>query len=250
MNPRQNFYSSVFEQIANYKKENLQSHNHHLLHDPIVGLGLFAAILAFGVFSGYLQVPSFVNIKNTENISSILKIEERSAADIFSPDKSNASSGLDTVSNQTVLIPSEDGYVSADSPQKAFSSETYLKASKSPVKNIYFKFKIPDDNIFSKAQLRINPIDSSESGGYLSVLSDNLWSERLLTYNSQPVGEVMNIGDIGPISSRVPKFIDVTSIVKPGQTYTFKISGIGSDGVDYYSRESSSETSPALIFTE
>jgi hypothetical protein len=252
MNPRQNFYSSVFEQIMNYKKEREFEGHTNFLFDPVVGLGLFASALVVGVFSGYLPLPSLSVYKSNQvAVAPIIKIEERAAADVFSPDKSNAAENdLVASSNAFVLVPSEDSYVSADSPQKSFGSETYLKIDKAAQKSAYLKFKLPQGTSFSKALLKLSPTDSNPNGGKLAVLTENLWSEKLLTFDSRPSSEETPIGAIGAISSRVAKTIDVTSYVKAGSTYTFKISTEGSDSIGYSSREASTETSPALLLVK
>ncbi|MDQ3098156.1 MAG: DNRLRE domain-containing protein [bacterium] len=251
MNPRQNFYSSVFEQIMNYKKEREFETNSNFLFDPVVGLGLFASVLLIGVFGGYLKLPNLINNSNLIGSSPIIKIEERAAADIFSPDVSDASENVvSDTSNALVLIPTEDGYVSADAPQKTYGSESYLKVDRSSQKMAYLKFKIPADKPFSKVLLRLYPTDSNNIGGDLSLLNDNLWSDKLLTFDSKPSGGEVRIGPIGPVSARILKTIDVTTYIKNGSTYTFKITSEGTEGIDYSSRESSSETSPALLLVQ
>ncbi len=248
MNPRQNFYSSVFDQIMNYKKEREFNSDHNFLFDPIVGLGLFATVLVVGVFSGYLPSLPQLGVKQSSS-TAFIKSEERAAADVFSPDNSNAAENPNGVNvSSLVVVSSEDSYVGADAPQKSYGSEGSLKINKSPQRIAFLKFKVPADTKYSKVLLRVNPKDSNDNGGVLSVLSDNLWSERLLTFDSKPVQGEFVVGLIGPVSARVAKTIDVTSYIQPGKTYTFKIATEGAESVDYYSRESSSESSPALVF--
>ncbi len=253
MNPRQNFYSSVFEQIMNYKKEREFQQNRNFLFDPIVGLGLFASVLVVGVFSGYLpDFSGFINRDGSQLADMrIIKTEQRPAADIFSADTSSAAENPAEVYRDSVpVIPSEDGYVSADSPQKSFGSEAFLKVDKNPQRFAYLKFKVPANEKFTKVILRLYPQDSNENGGALSVMSDNLWSERLLTFDARPSNGEVRIGPLGSVSSRVAKFVEVTNYIQSGKTYTFKVSTDGSDGVNYSSREASSETSPALLLVK
>jgi hypothetical protein len=251
MNPRQNFYSSVFEQIMNYKREREFVNSKNLFFDPVIGLGLFASVLVLGVFSGYVKLPP-PGFKTTKTaMSPIIKFEERAAADIFSPDLSSASEPNTAPTTASfVLVPSEDGYVTADSPQKSYGSEGYLKIDNSSQKIAFLKFKVPATTTFHKVVLRLNPTDSTESGGDVSIVNENLWSEKLLTFNSKPSEGEVRVGPIGAVSARVPKMIDITNYIVAGKTYTFKLSTTGTESVEYSSRESSSDTSPALVFTE
>ncbi len=250
MNPRQNFYSSVFDQIMNYKKEREFESNKNFLFDPVVGLGLFASVLVVGVFSGYIQFPTNISPKSSQVATGpILKIEERSAADVFSPELSAAAeNGSADLSKAVVLVPTEDGYVSADAPQKSHGSEGILKVDKDSQKMSYLKFKVPAGQSFGRVLLRLTPADSNEIGGDLSMVNENLWTERLLTFDSIPTNGEVRLGPIGSVSAGVTKTIDVTNYIKAGNTYTFKLSSNGADGVDYSSREASTETSPALLF--
>lgn len=232
----------------NYKKER-EVENKNFLFDPVVGLGLFASVLVVGVFAGYFPISSNLSVGSRAASVPALKIEERAAADVFNPDTSQAAENESVgAALGMAIVPAEDGYVSSDTPRKTFGSEGHLKIAKSPQRVAYVKFKVPTDQAFSKVYFRLTPKDSDQSGGVLSMVSDNLWTERLLNFDSQPKNDAVRIGPVGPVAARVFKRVDVTDYIQKGRTYTFRISSEGTESVDYYSRESATETSPALVF--
>jgi hypothetical protein len=253
MNARQSFYSSVFEQINDYKrKRGNDGSRTGFLTDHMVEFGVFSAVLVITVFGGFnLDFNQFFTSSRQALKPNVIKITQAPAADIFTTEDTSASEGEYSEPEDGMIVrPSDDAYVSEDNPGRSFGYDQVLRVDKDPVRSVYLKFSIPKDKPFSHAILRLYAKDNNETGGTVYVGNDNIWSERLLTYDSQPnVGEE-KIGDIGAVAAGVPVSIDVTGAVEDRTVVTFKITSDSEDGVDYAAKESSTELSPQLVLSE
>jgi hypothetical protein len=255
MNARQSFYSSVFEQINEYKRRRTESHiDKGFLSDHMIELGIFSAVLVVGVFGGFVvNVGNYFNsYRPVASRPQFYKFTQGSAADLYKAENSNASeetSPTESV-NGTVVRPSDDGYVSADNPQRSFGYEGIVKIDNNPERVAYFKFSLPKTVTYSNATLKLYSRDKNTNGGSLYFVEDNLWSERLLTFDSRPNAVAQKVSDIGSVSAGGVVSVDVTPYVATGKVVTFMLSTDSDDGVDYSSKEDSSDMSPQLLLSE
>jgi hypothetical protein len=248
MKPRQSFYSTVFEQINNYKKRPGGSHS--LFEDKMVLMGIFASALVLVVFGGYFTpIGKSLFQQGPELASRTIKVEKVPAADLFTADNTSASQE-DTVGEDpgaVIVRPTDDSYVSNDNSQKSYGSDPILKVSRSPERVAYLKFYIPANQPVSKALFRIYAKDKNDVGGALSVSTDNLWSERLLTFDSRPIGAATTVTNLSNVTPDSPVTVDITQYVKAGQSLTIRIDAMSTDNINYASKESASDTSPAIL---
>jgi hypothetical protein len=159
------------------------------------------------------------------------------------------------------LSPIADTYVDSASEGSNYGSASQLSIDGSPSYKIsYLKFdlgSLTGQNILS-AVLRLKvfsePYSDSTSTQYVKVVSDTSWGESVITYNNRPSSST-TLGNINAGSGSLGQWqeIDVTSFIHSNRGQTISI-GIdapssSSDGVDFYSRETSS-SSPQLVVTK
>jgi hypothetical protein len=72
----------------------------------------------------------------------------------------------------------------------------------------------------------------------------------LLTHDARPNSIGVKVSDIGRVSPGNPVSIDITPYISAGKTVSFMIATTSDDGVDYASKEASSDMSPQVLLSE
>lgn len=141
------------------------------------------------------------------------------------------------------LSPVADSYVYKSYPSSNYGSSSTLRVDGSPVQIAYMRFDLSSlagKSIIS-AKLRFYITDTSYSTQYIKRVLNTPWSETDITYSNRPtLGTTVTSFPGG--SSGTWKEIDITSVVKEklGQLFSLAIDSTGSDGLIFYSRNSSS----------
>lgn len=144
------------------------------------------------------------------------------------------------------FAPTDDAYVTADSPDTNFGSATTLQVDNSPVKNFLIKFSVTGTGTskVTSAGLRLFVVDPSDSGGdfYLAVAT---WNEGTVTWNNAPGITGNIVASLGSVSSGVWYEVDITSIVTGDGIVSIRVISRSSNGADYSSSEGTN--APQLI---
>ncbi len=155
------------------------------------------------------------------------------------------------------LPPEADTFVSAEFPSQNYGDGLQLEVDGEPDKVAYLRFDLSSLSgmtVYS-AKLRIRVIDhiygASTSIQNVKTVSDDDWLENDVTYSSMPaLGDTIATLNGGIEGSFVE--IDITSLArsKVGQLLSLAIDSIGSDGLDFYSREhADADRRPVLVLT-
>lgn len=147
------------------------------------------------------------------------------------------------------LNPIADATVKAATPDTNYGAVTPHEVDGSPVKIVYMKFDLNflAGKSVTSAKLRLRVTNGSDSTQIVKHVEDTNWSEAAVTYNTRP-SLSSEIAQITGGVSGVWKEIDITSAVagKTGQLMSIGIDSTGSDGLDFSSKEHSSNK-PQLV---
>jgi hypothetical protein len=81
-------------------------------------------------------------------------------------------------------------------------------------------------------------------------VSDNGWDEFTITYNSRPAVDGPALDNLGAVSVGAVVELDITSAIQQDGQYSFAIDSTNRDGVEYRSREGSTNTPMLFIALE
>jgi hypothetical protein len=249
MAARQNFYTNVFEQIREYrnKKDDTQSTQRGFLNDHLVQLSLVASVLTVAVFGGYfISYPQYLTFSGPR-LQTFIAEQKFIAQKLFSADRSFAADGSVTYNGLPVKA-ADDSYVDSEIPDKSFGSESILRISSAPERSAFVKFRVPSTMSVSKALLYVATAGSLPDDVNVYYIPDNVWSGKLLTYESRPTGLGEKVGVLAAASENQLS-IDVSRFVKSGNVVSFSFSkDIGE--ATLASSESGTGVAPVLIISE
>jgi hypothetical protein len=146
-----------------------------------------------------------------------------------------------------------DAYVDAANATTAFGATTTLLADASPVQQVFLRFAVSGIGSFAveRTVLRLavgtGKNDGSASGGSVSAITNDVWSEAATTYANRPAVDGAVLATKGKVSSKQIVDFDVTQGLRADGTYDFALVSTSSDPVVYQSREAA--TPPQLIVT-
>jgi len=130
-----------------------------------------------------------------------------------------------------------------------FGSSSTLAADGSPVTSSYLRFVVPSSvSGVARARLRLYVADPSGGGAVLFPAASD-WSESGVTYQSRPARTGPEADRTGAVSSGRWVELDVTPLVTGPGTVTFELAGANSDGVDFKSRNSTTNRPELVIDT-
>ena len=146
----------------------------------------------------------------------------------------------------TTLAPDADARVESANPRRNFGSSSTLVADGSPATASYLRFAVPESvTDVTRARLRLYVSDSSSGGAILYPAADN-WTESGVSYENRPARTGPEAARTGAVSSGRYVELDVTSLVTGPGTVTFELAGANGDGVDFKSRNSTTNR-PELV---
>lgn len=147
------------------------------------------------------------------------------------------------------LTPDADARVESANQGRNFGSSSTLVADGSPLTLSYLRFVVPSSATgVARARLRLYVADPS-SGGAVLFPAGNNWTESGVTYQSRPARTGPEAARTGAVSSGRYVELDVTSLVTGPGTVTFELAGANGDGVDFKSRNSTSNRPELVIDT-
>jgi hypothetical protein len=151
--------------------------------------------------------------------------------------------------NALMFSSTADAYVHANNPTKNFGSATTLRADSSPDVHSYLRFEVQGLNgPVSRATLRVFANTASSVGYEIHAVSDNLWNEKTINYNSAPaVGDL--IGSSGPISAGAWTTVDVTPYITDNGVFNFGLTTTTKTAFTLGSRETGANAPQLIVET-
>lgn len=142
-----------------------------------------------------------------------------------------------------------DATISALYPTRRYGGSPKLLVDNSPIFNSLVKFTVVGLNgrTVESAKLRLYAVDASFSGGTIRSLVSNNWSQSTVTWNTAPAQSTTALWSLGRVALGTWVEFDLTTVVKTDGVYSFRISSISNDGVDYSSREATTNKPQVVL---
>lgn len=141
--------------------------------------------------------------------------------------------------------PTADSYVHESNPTTNYGTAMTLRVDGSPIVTTYLTFSLAGlSGTVERATLRVFANSNSSSGHDVGTVPDTSWGETTITYANAPAYNGV-VGSSGAFASGQYVDVDVTSAVSGNGAISFALTGPGSTGISYASRESSSP--PELV---
>ncbi len=143
-----------------------------------------------------------------------------------------------------------DTTVRADKPTKSYGSLTSITSDNSPVTNGLLRFTVSGvgTDVVTAATLRLYVTNPSPSGGSVSRVASQTWSENI-TWNQAPAADAIPLATIGKATVNTWAQFNVRPLITGDGTYSVKLTSTNADGVDFASREGTSTQRPQLVVT-
>ncbi|WP_224361242.1 CBM96 family carbohydrate-binding protein [Hyalangium versicolor] len=136
------------------------------------------------------------------------------------------------------VSPVADAYVEEAAPNANRGTTADLQTDGSPRAEAYLRFQVPvSSGTIRKATLRLYAFNGSSDGPQLYTTSTP-WDEQTVTWNTRPSHGATPVADVGAVPVDTWVEYDVSSIVRSSGVYAFALVPTATDGVDFYSRES------------
>jgi hypothetical protein len=166
---------------------------------------------------------------------------------IVSPDTPTATQTV--AASLLTFTPSADAYVDASNPANNYGALATLRVDASPVIRSYLRFNVQGLNgAVTRATLRVYANSASSQGCTASGVSDNTWTESIVSYNdAPPLGSAL--GASGSFGTGAWISIDVTAYITGNGTYNLALTTPGSTAVSLASRESGANAPQLIIET-
>ena len=148
-----------------------------------------------------------------------------------------------------VFHPVADAYVISTYPDNNFGTKTYLYVDHSPDIRSYLRFEVSGLNTddYQNARLRIYARSHNSTGVTVSLVPDNNWDEKTITFNNSPaIGETINLSK--KYKSRTWIEVDLSNVISGEGIYTLAITTTSDTNTNFASRESE-RRAPQLVFS-
>jgi hypothetical protein len=141
-----------------------------------------------------------------------------------------------------------DTTVISSRPNRNYGDRTTISIDGSPTKIAYLRFNVTGMSGIQSAILKLDVLGASVSGGTIFSMTDNSWDEHLVTYDTRPIIDGIDLGTIGVVNIGDIAELDVTASISGNGPVSYAIVSNDNDGVQYGSRENSAY-SPILTLT-
>jgi hypothetical protein len=142
-----------------------------------------------------------------------------------------------------------DARVVQGSPNSNYGTQSYLEADTSPVVESYVRFDVSGlDGTVTRARLRLYVTNASGDGPAV-YRAGSTWSETGITWNTKPARTGAALANAARVASGAYFTYDVTGAVSGDGSYTFALVAESVDGVDYRSRQASSNRPELVVET-
>ena len=154
---------------------------------------------------------------------------------------------------ETLVFPAAaDTYVDAALPTTNFNADGHLRADADPVRISYLRFTVAGLNkravVEARVRLQVNST-LADSGGTIHRITDDIWDEATLTYDTRPAIDGPALSTLGPVASGDIVEFDLGTAITTDGTYSLAIDSASPDGVSYKSAASVVGQKPILLVT-
>jgi hypothetical protein len=200
------------------------------------GSGLFSACSSPELYAGLTFGPHTFEVRAVDAAGT--------------PDPSPATRSWTIGTTATGSFTAEaDAYVASATPGTNRGSATTLNVDASPLLEAFLRFRLDGlEGDVTNATLRLHATNGSTNAPALRPTSSG-WSESQLTWSNKPAATGPVAANVGQVGTNAWAEYDVTSLVTGDGVYSFDAVAESSDGVDFVSRESSSQNKPELVVT-
>lgn len=145
-----------------------------------------------------------------------------------------------------------DATIRKNSANSNYGRSQTIEIDNSPVMNGLLKFTVSGTGglTVKGAKLRLYVENASSNGGAFYGTTTNTWSESTVTWNNAPVASATPFATLGPVKDGQWVEIDASSLIKGDGTYSIRITSSSTDGVDYRTKEASSNKPQLLLSAE
>ena len=163
-------------------------------------------------------------------------------------DPSNTATATTPATTTFTYAPEADAEVEASAPTTNYATAKLRTDAGSTAAETFLRFTVGGvgGNVQS-AKLRLHAYTGTADGPAVYTVS-NTWSETTVNWNTRPTATSAARDDKGAITSNTWVEWDVTPFVTGNGTFSFRLAQAASDGVDYRSREYTSNR-PELVVT-
>ena len=98
----------------------------------------------------------------------------------------------------------------------------------------------------TNVKLRLYTVNSSPHGGNIHRILNNTWSENTVTWSNAPSVGSVALTSLPAVTAGKWIEVEIPGLLNQDGTYSFSLEGVNTNGADYSSRESSSN-SPVLL---
>jgi hypothetical protein len=154
-------------------------------------------------------------------------------------------------SNSLSFGPDADTFVRSDKPSAHPGSKTSFTVDGSPVKHGLLKFTVSGvgSRTIESVMLRLFCLDASVRGGDFFHVTNNMWQENAVTWNTQPPADPTSIASLGAVSVNTWYEVDLSSLVTGDGTYSIRIASTSANGANYSTKEGAAGSAPQLVVT-
>jgi cysteine-rich repeat protein len=147
--------------------------------------------------------------------------------------------------------PIADTYVESSHPDASFGADDRLRADASTERIAYLRFAVSGVNgrPVESAQLRLEVIGPSDSGGTVHLITDNSWDESTVSFSTRPPVDGPGLDTIGAVVVGTIVEFQLDGAIPRDGIYSLAIDSTSSDGVSYVSAEATSGQPPELVIT-
>ena len=147
----------------------------------------------------------------------------------------------------------EDTFVSEARPSKSYGAATRLVVDGSPARRTFARFDVVELTApvtGARLRLHVTATNAARSGdaGTVRSMSDTTWSERTVTWASQPAVDGAILGSLGAVPSDTWVEVDVSAAVTGNGAFSFALTTASGDAAVFDSGESGT-TAPELVVT-
>jgi hypothetical protein len=165
-------------------------------------------------------------------------------------DRAAAAPVIEQAPGSVTYAPTADTYVQGDHATRNYGTSTRLATDDSPVRRAFLRFDISGlTTPVTRAVLRLHASAGnagSPSGGTIRRVPTTDWSERKMTWRTQPVIDPRPLATLDAVTADTWYDIDVTAAVQGNGTVSFAVVSDSSDGAYYDSREAGDD-GPRLV---
>jgi chitodextrinase len=143
----------------------------------------------------------------------------------------------------------EDADIDATQPTKVAGANTTVKADSSPDKDFLMKFDLAGlaGRQIIRARLRLYCSDASNNGGDFSLVRDNSWTEKTVSWSTAPPGDSVVTDTLNDVLVNTFYNLDVTPLVTGDGTLSLRTSTPSSNSSGFHSSEGANP--PQLVVT-